>query len=114
MMNNIKKIKYNKVDQTIYNSRFRYQLKKLVKKNKPAAKKLFKIIVELESFDISTQYHNHVLSDGKTYELHVEKDILLLYRYEGRDLYIDLILLDLTNHKHLNNKLEDDLYINLT
>lgn len=114
MMNNIKKIKYNKVDQTIYNSRFRYQLKKLVKKNKPAAKKLFKIIVELESFDISTQYHNHVLSDGKTYELHVEKDILLLYRYIGRDLYIDLILLDLTNHKHLNNKLEDDLDINLT
>ena len=114
MTNNIKKIKYNKVDQTIYSSHFRYQLKKLVKKNKPVAKKLFKIIIELESFDISTQYHNHILSDGKTYELHVEKDVLLLYRYTGRDLYIDLILIDLTNHKHLNNKLEDDLDINLT
>lgn len=113
MMNNVKKIKYDKVDQTIYNSQFRYQLKKLVKKDKQAAKKLFKIITQLESFDISTQYHNHILSDGKTYELHVEKDILLLYRYEGRDLYIDLILLNLTNHKHLKQKLEDNLDINL-
>lgn len=115
MNNNILKKKFKEASELIFTPQYLKNYEKLYKKHKTnTIDKLLKIIKELKSFSISTQYHNHVLSDGKTYELHVEKDILLLYRYEGRDLYIDLILLDLTNHKHLNNKLEDDLDINLT
>lgn len=114
MNNNILKKKFKEASKLIFTPQYLKNYEKLYKKHKTnTIDKLLKIIKELKSFSISTQYHNHVLSDGKTYELHVEKDILLLYRYEGRDLYIDLILLDLTNHKHLNNKLEDDLDINL-
>lgn len=114
MNNNILKKKFKEASELIFTQQYLKNYEKLYKKHKTnTIDKLLKIIKELKSFSISTQYHNHVLSDGKTYELHVEKDILLLYRYVGRDLYIDLILLDLTNHKHLNNKLEDDLDINL-
>ena len=106
MNNDILKKKYGMVKKTVVEAGFSLGIKLIERKNKTETiKKLNHIIKQLQNFDISTQYHNHILSDGKTYELHVQKDLLLLYRYEGDKLYINLRLLDITNHKTLGKKL---------
>lgn len=63
--------------------------------------RLEEIIEKLRFFKISSQYRNHPLNgEWKGYnELHVRDDLLLIYKYINDDLYIDLELKDLTNHK---------------
>lgn len=119
MNNEILKNKYKHTRYTYFEKSYLRGIKELAKKHrKDVLKKLDKIVDELENFDVTTQYDNHVLSDGETYELHVpcKGDVLLTYKYVSGDLFIDLNLLNLVDHKNLsktlNNSLEEDKSLN--
>ena len=85
---------------------FKQAFKLLKKKNQNAVlKDLIITIEQLANFEITTQKSNHPLSDGIN-DLHIRGDIILLYRYQGSGLIIDLKLLNLTDHKQLQRDLE--------
>lgn len=106
MNNEMLKKKYGQVQDIVLESSYKKGIKSLSKKKDyDTISKLKSIIKKLQTFEISTQYKNHVLSDGR-YELHVKGDVLLVYKYVTNILYIDLVLLDLTNHRDLNDSLD--------
>lgn len=99
-MNNISK------ENIVETRQYKQGVKKLIKKHKTETLNSLKQIIEdLCNFKITTQYHNHKLTNLDAYELHVnnEGDVLLIYRYSGSALIISLHLIDLTDHKELKN-----------
>ena len=65
-------------------------VKILYKQNKvKILEKLFKIVVELSEHKVTTQYHNHPLTNVApgVYDLHVASDVVLVYRYKDDKLY---------------------------
>ena len=83
-------------------------LKKLKKQNKTETiKKLDEIIGKLARFEITTEYKNHKLKGTDVYDLHVEPDLILLYRYVGNAIVISLELADLVNHDKLKSALKN-------
>ena len=101
MNNALLKKKYGQVRKIEFSTGYLNGVKALAKdhRNKELSK-LKTIVGELSTFDVDTQYHNHVLNNGNC-ELHVSGDVLLVYKYETDSLYVDLHLEDLTNHKKL-------------
>ena len=94
------KIKPSRVKNIYKTSRYERSYKKLDKKFPEIASKLDNIIEELANFRITTQYKNHPLQ-GKMkgyWDLHVTGDVVLIYRYIGKSLEIDLELNDIANH----------------
>ena len=107
MQNDLLKKRYGKVTNVLYENGYTNGMQKLLDKHRnDVVQKIYKIIDELISFDVDKQYKNHVLNDGKTYELHVAGDVLLTYRYDTNKLYVNLKLINITNHKKLNSSIE--------
>ena len=93
-------------ENIVETGQYKQGVKKLIKKHKTETLNSLKQIIEdLCNFKITTQYHNHKLTNLDAYELHVnnEGDVLLIYRYSGNALIISLHLIDLTDHKELKN-----------
>lgn len=85
---------------------FRNGIKMLVKNHKnKTLEKLLKIISDLANFKVSTQYKNHKLKDTDLHDIHVEGDVILLYRYIGDAVLVSLELSDVTNHDSLKTEL---------
>ena len=85
---------------------FKQAFKVLKKKHQNnILKDIIKIIEQLVNFEITTQKSNHPLSDGIN-DLHIRGDVILLYRYQGAGLIIDLNLLNISDHKELQKNLK--------
>lgn len=94
-------------ENIVETTQYKQGVKQLIKKHKTETLNSLKSIIDdLCEYKITTQYHNHKLTNIDAYELHVnnEGDVLLLYRYSGNALIISLQLIDLTNHRELKNK----------
>ena len=86
--------------------RYLRSLKKLKKQHKTKTiRKLEETINKLANFQITTQQHNHPLQDSDINDIHIEGDVILLYRYIGDGIVLDLELTDLANHDQLNRKI---------
>lgn len=98
----------SKVDKIVVLPLYKSGVKKLKKNhNKEALEKLSEIVDDLVNFKISTEHKNHMLVNTKgKMELHVDADILLIYRYDGDILYIELKLLAVTTHDKLQHTLK--------
>ena len=85
---------------------FKQAFKLLKKKHQNnILKDIIKVIEQLVNFEITTQKSNHPLSDGIN-DLHIRGDVILLYRYQGAGLIIDLNLLNISDHKELQKNLK--------
>ena len=94
-------------ENIVETTQYKQGVKQLIKKHKTETLNSLKSIIDdLCEYKITTQYHNHKLTNIDAYELHVnnEGDVLLLYRYSGNALIISLQLIDLTNRRELKNK----------
>lgn len=92
------------VNRVLMTSQFFRGFKQLQKQRRftdiDEVKKVIDKLVKLESVD---SYGPHPLNASRDItELHVKPDVLLLYRYEGSLLKLDLYLEGLTNHDDLN------------
>ena len=86
--------------------RYLRSLKKLKKQHKTKTiRKLKETINKLANLQITTQQHNHPLQDSDINDIHIEGDVILLYRYIGGGIVLDLELTDLVNHDQLNRKI---------
>ena len=89
--------------------RYLRSLKKLKKQHKTKTiRKLEETINKLANFQITTQQHNHPLQDSDINDIHIEGDVILLYRYIGDGIVLDLELTDLANHDQLNRKIRSN------
>lgn len=95
--------------------KYRKAYKKLESNCPKVVEKLDSIIKDLIYFKITKQYDNHPLKGNKKgyWDLHVAGDVILIYRYIGDSLELDLELTDLTDHdfglskkRKLNSSLE--------
>ena len=68
--------------------------------------KLREVIYKLQHFQITNQRSDHTLKGNlKPYkDIHISHDVILLYRYVGKSLEIDLELSDLGDHDHIFSK----------
>ena len=78
------------------------------KKRWDVIKKLDTIIDKLTKHEITTQYHNHILTGNNNLkglsELHVEGNILLHYTYKNKNTELEVLdLIDLSDHKEQKN-----------
>lgn len=67
--------------------------------------KVSRIIEELRVHGVGSKYRNHKLSGSEYSELHVDHDLLLVYRYKTNETLEILYLKDLTNHKNLDRSI---------
>ena len=89
--------------------RYLRSLKKLKKQHKTKTiRKLEETINKLANFQITTQQHNHPLQDSDINDIHIEGDVILLYRYIGDGIVLDLELTNLVNHDSLNRKIRSN------
>ena len=92
------------VDKVVTTSLYDKSYDKLVKDHKKdIVDDIDKTVDDLIYYRIDTQKSNHTLTNLKTNELHIRGNVLLLYKYGYSTLTISLLLLDLTDHKHLKN-----------
>ena len=93
---------------------FNRGLKKLQKHRKQSLLlKLNRIIDELRDFKVGNKYHNHKLSGSDYFELHVDGDILLVYKYVDSESGLKLELFNLTDHDRLNQSIRGDDRLNI-
>lgn len=84
-------------------SQFRNGVKILVKKhNNKVLQKLDKVIDDLANLKVSTQYKNHRLQNSTLNDIHLDSDVILLYRYVGEAVVVDLELKGITDHNSLD------------
>lgn len=78
-----------------FSSKFKKQLKKLIKQNKDINKLLSIIVMLANKEPLDIKYKDHQLIDDKTYkncrECHITPDWLLIYKYEDNNLVLVLI-----------------------
>lgn len=90
------------VSKIIYTSQFQRSFKKLKKQHKTKAIiKIEETIKKLANFEITTEQRNHKLQGTDLNDIHIEGDIILLYKYEDELLTITLLIKDIVNHKEL-------------
>lgn len=106
----------NKVDNVFTTPEFDSGLRSLVSKHKTTELKKLKEIIKSLLYEgaVTTQYHNHTLSNksgGNPHglqELHISGDLLLHYRYwADNTLIVSLSLVDVTNHKQQKSKVSN-------
>lgn len=97
-----------KINKIIYDSGYKYGYKQLEKKHKyKVLNELEEVLYKLVNLEISSSNSNHPLTGNlKGYkDIHLAGgDIVLLYKYEYDNLYIDLILHDLGPHDDVSYK----------
>lgn len=102
-MNNFNLDTKYKID---FSSKFKNQLRKIIKQNKDINKLLLVItkLANKETLDI--KYKDHQLIDDKTYkncrECHIAPDWLLIYKFENENLV--LVLIATGSHSDLLSK----------
>lgn len=94
-----------KVDKIVALLKYDKALKKLEHDHRLSAlRKVKKIVGQLARFEIKQQSRNHKLNSAKgVNDIHIEDDLILLYRYDGDILFVELKLFDIVNHKQLQN-----------
>ena len=89
-----------------FSSKFKKQLKKMIKQDKNINKLLLVITMLANKETLDVKYKDHQLIDDKTYkncrECHITPDWLLIYEYEDANLV--LVLLSTGSHSELLNK----------
>ena len=89
-----------------FSSKFKKQLKKMIKQDKNINKLLLVITMLANKETLDVKYKDHQLIDDKTYkncrECHITPDWLLIYKYE--DVILVLVLLSTGSHSELLNK----------
>lgn len=92
------------VDKVVTTSLYDKSYDKLVKDHKKdIVDDIDKTVDDLIYYRIDTQKSNHPLTNLKTNELYIRGNVLLLYKYGYSTLTISLLLIDLTDHKHLKS-----------
>lgn len=86
-----------------YTSKFKKQLKKLVKQGKNI-EELKEVITRLANLEeLESKYKNHNLINNKTYnnykECHIRPELLLIYQYNDEKLL--LLLINVGSHSEL-------------
>ena len=88
-----------------YSTKFKKNLKKLLKQGKDIDKLLDVGDILASNQKIDSKYLNHRLNDNKyfkdCYELHIEPDWLLVYRYSENELI--LVLVNTGSHSEVLN-----------
>ena len=88
-----------------FSSKFKKQLRKLIKQNKDITKLLVVITMLANKEPLDVKYRDHQLIDDKTYkdcrECHISPDWLLIYKYEEDNLV--LVLFATGSHSELLN-----------
>ena len=93
------------VDKIVSTTQFARGVKQLKSKHKnKELAKLTRIVDNLKHFKITTASHNHSVGNG-VYDIHISGDIVLLYRYNGDILMLELELNNLADHKNLSDKI---------
>ena len=86
-----------------FSSKFKKQLRKIIKQNKDINKLLVVIQMLANKEPLDPKYKDHQLINDKTYkdcrECHLEGDWLLIYKYENKNLV--LILFAIGSHSEL-------------
>ena len=89
-----------------FSSKFKKQLKKMIKQDKDINKLLLVITMLANKENLDVKYKDHQLIDDKTYkncrECHITPDWLLIYKYEEENLV--LVLFSTGSHSELLNK----------
>ena len=89
-----------------FSSSYIKSIKELKRKNRSDMLiKVSRIIEELRVHRVGSKYRNHKLSGSEYSELHVDHDLLLVYRYKTNETLEILYLKDLTNHKNLDRSI---------
>ena len=82
-------------------------LKKLQAQHKSdIIRKLHDVIDDLANLRITTQNRNHKLKDSDLNDIHISGDVILLYRYVGDSIILELELNNIVNHDELNRKIK--------
>ncbi len=89
-----------------YTSKFKNQLKKIIKQGKDI-KLLLEIVTKLANYEeLAPKYKNHTLVNDKTYrdcsECHLNPDWLLVYKYIDNKLI--LVLVATGSHSEILNR----------
>ena len=96
------------VNKTFVTSQFVKGLKELRKNHKDRTiDKLQETVRKLENFEIlNHEQHEHGLTNNKNLyrDIHIEGNVILLYRYDADIIFISLVLGNLVNHENLNRK----------
>ena len=89
-----------------FSSKFKKQLKKMIKQDKDIKKILVVITMLANKEPLDIKYKDHQLIDDKTYkncrECHITPDWLLIYKYEDENLV--LVLFATGSHSELLDK----------
>ena len=89
-----------------FSSKFKKQLKKMIKQDKDINKLLLVITLLANKEALDVKYKDHQLIDDKTYkncrECHITPDWLLIYKYEEENLV--LVFFSTGSHSELLNK----------
>lgn len=90
------------VDRIVTTSQFDKVVKKLDKDHRNIEKrKLNEIINKLKRFEISSGNSNHSVGNSIN-DLHITSNLVLLYRYNGNILMLELELNNLSDHDNLS------------
>lgn len=93
------------VDKVVLTPRFKSGVKKLYKDHKiDDLKKLKSIIKKLEEQKLPAGSGKHRLQGRTVSDVHISGDTILLYRYDGDILYVELQLIDITSHVRMEKK----------
>ena len=97
------------VDRVFISSQFIRGVKKLNKDHRTQTlSKLNDALKSLEEMTVTSNFRNHpVGGKGKVNDLHIDDDVVLLYRYRGGVLVIGLELNNLVNHRDMRTKIND-------
>lgn len=98
-----------KVNKIVALPKYEKALKKLEHDHRTSAvKKVKKTVQQLARFEVTKQSRNHKLNTAKgVNDIHIEDDLILLYRYDGDILFVELKLFDIVNHKQLQNAISN-------
>lgn len=108
--------KKDKVDEVILTDEYKRAIRKLEQRGKTdIIDRIDKIVEDLIHLSVSKKYHNHTLHSAKGMkDVHIEGDLILLYMYKDNALILQLKLLDITNHRHLDRDIEYHKKVNAT
>lgn len=93
------------VDKVVLTPRFKSGVKKLYKDHRMTdLNKLQSIVEKLENQTLPVGSGKHKLQGRVVSDVHISGDTILLYRYEGDILYVELQLIDITSHVRMEKK----------
>ena len=95
------------VNRVFITNQFLQGIKQLKKDKKfHELNQISEIVKKLENQEIVKQHRNHRLTNSPVTDIHIAKDVILLYKYDNDNtlLQISLELNNITDHKNLSRK----------